>query len=99
MYTTLSRFDGVRRLRMTPLYSRRYIDQGARPRQSPEGFCMSALNNVMAKTAVVIALGVIATLLGACGEKPAGAAPGGAPGGAPPPAEVGVIVVAPKPVG
>jgi membrane fusion protein (multidrug efflux system) len=67
--------------------------------KSPEGFCMSAFNNVMAKTAVVIAAGVVVASLAACGQKPADGAPGGAPGGAPPPAEVGVIVVAPKAVG
>ena len=54
---------------------------------------MSALKYVMAKSAVVIAF----ALLAACGEKPA-AGPGG-PGAAPPPAEVGVIVVAPRAVG
>ena len=54
---------------------------------------MSALRDVMASSAVVIAV----SLLAACGQKAAdGAGPGG---GAPPPAEVGVITVAPQVVG
>jgi len=54
---------------------------------------MAALQNVVARTAVVAALGV---LLAACGQQ----APGGKPsaGGAPPPAEVGVVTVAPRAV-
>ena len=54
---------------------------------------MSALQNVVAKSAVLAALGVLA----ACGQQ----APGGTPpgGGAPPPAEVGVVTVAPRAVG
>ena len=54
---------------------------------------MSVLKNIMAGSAVVVA----ASLLAACGQKPAdGAGPGG---GAPPPAEVGVITVEPRAVG
>jgi membrane fusion protein (multidrug efflux system) len=54
---------------------------------------MSALNSLPARSAVVIAL----SMLAACGQK---AADGGGPGGAaPPPAEVGVITVAPQAVG
>ncbi len=57
---------------------------------------MFVLKSVLAPFAWVLAL----SLLGACGQKPAGAAAQGAgPGGAPPPAEVGVITVAPKAVG
>jgi len=54
---------------------------------------MAALQNVVARTAVVAALGV---LLAACGQQ----APGGtaAGGGGPPPAEVGVVTVAPRAV-
>jgi len=52
---------------------------------------MSALQNVVAKSAVVAVLGVLA----ACGQS--GGAPAG--GGAPPPAEVGVVTVAPSAVG
>ncbi len=52
---------------------------------------MSALPNVVAKSALIAVLGV----LGACGQQ-AGAQAGG---GAPPPAEVGVVVVAPRAVG
>ncbi len=55
---------------------------------------MSALKNVTAVSAVVLAV----SLLVACGQKPE-QGPGGAPGGAPPPAQVGVITVAPQPVG
>ena len=54
---------------------------------------MSALKNVMARSILAVAL----SMLAACGQKPA-AGPGG-PGGAPPPAEVGVITVAPQAVG
>jgi len=55
---------------------------------------MAALQNVVARTAVVAAIGV---LLAACGQQ----APGGKPpaGSAPPPAEVGVVTVAPRAVG
>jgi membrane fusion protein (multidrug efflux system) len=44
----------------------------------------------------------VSLLLAACGDKSqggGGATPGGAPGGAPPPAEVGVVTVAPQAVG
>ena len=55
---------------------------------------MAALQNVVAKSALVAALGVLA----ACGQQaPAGAPPGA--GGGPPPAEVGVVTVAPRAVG
>ena len=54
---------------------------------------MSALKNVVAKSAVVAAVGVLA----ACGQSSGGGAPAG--GGAPPPTEVGVITVAPQAVG
>jgi membrane fusion protein (multidrug efflux system) len=54
---------------------------------------MSALKNVVAKSAVVAAVGVLA----ACGQSSSGGAPAG--GGAPPPAEVGVVTVAPRAVG
>ena len=55
---------------------------------------MSALKNVSALAAVVIAV----ALLGACGRKPEQGA-GGQPGGGMPPPEVGVITVAPQAVG
>jgi len=54
---------------------------------------MSALQNVVAKSAVVAAIGVLA----ACGQQTQGGAPAG--GGGPPPAEVGVVTVAPRAVG
>jgi len=54
---------------------------------------MAALKNVVARSAVVAAIGVLA----ACGQQSGGTPPGG--GGAPPPAEVGVITVAPRAVG
>ena len=54
---------------------------------------MSALKNVVAKSAVVAAVGVLA----ACGQSSGGGAPAG--GGAPPPTEVGVVTVAPQAVG
>jgi len=54
---------------------------------------MSALKNVVAKSAVVAAVGVLA----ACGQSSGGGAPAG--GGAPPPTEVGVVTVAPQTVG
>jgi len=54
---------------------------------------MSALKNVVAKSAVVAVVGVLA----ACGQSSGGGAPAG--GGAPPPAEVGVVTVAPRAVG
>jgi membrane fusion protein (multidrug efflux system) len=66
---------------------------------------MSALKNVKAGsgslragrfTAIVVPALV---LLAACGQKDQAAAGGGAPGGGMPPAEVGVITVAPKAVG
>jgi len=53
---------------------------------------MAALKNVVARSAVVAAIGVLA----ACGQQSGGAPQGG---GAPPPAEVGVITVAPRAVG
>ena len=58
---------------------------------------MLVLKSLAVQSAVVGAL----LLLAACGQKPAeGAGPGpGAGGGAPPPAEVGVITVAPQAVG
>ena len=59
---------------------------------------MSALNNVVAGSAVLMA----AALLAACGPNAAdGAGPGPGKGGAgaPPPAEVGVVTVAPRAVG
>ena len=55
---------------------------------------MSALKNVSALAAVVIAV----ALLGACGRKPEQGT-GGQPGGGMPPPEVGVITVAPQAVG
>ncbi len=55
---------------------------------------MSALQNVRAVFVVVFAL----SLLAACGKKPE-QGPGGAPAGGMPPAEVGVITVAPQAVG
>ena len=51
---------------------------------------MSALKNVSAASAVVLAV----SMLAACGQKADQAG-----GGAPPPAEVGVITVAPRSVG
>jgi len=54
---------------------------------------MSALQNVVAKFAVVAALGALA----ACGQQAPANAPAG--GGGPPPAEVGVVTVAPRAVG
>jgi len=54
---------------------------------------MSALQNVVAKFAVVAALGALA----ACGQQSPANAPAG--GGGPPPAEVGVVTVAPRAVG
>ena len=54
---------------------------------------MAALQNVVARTAVVAALGV---LLAACGQQAPGGTPAG--GGGPPPAEVGVVTVAPRAV-
>ena len=58
---------------------------------------MSALKNVVARSAVAGAVVVTLSLLAACGQQAAqGAGPGG---GAPPPAEVGVVTVAPKAVG
>jgi len=57
---------------------------------------MSGLNDVMTRLAVVVA----AVLLVACGQKAAeGPGAGAGPGGAPPPAEVGVVTVAPQAVG
>ena len=58
---------------------------------------MSALQNVVAKSAVVAALGAVVFGLAACGQQSPGGTPPG--GGAPPPAEVGVVTVAPRPVG
>jgi membrane fusion protein (multidrug efflux system) len=51
------------------------------------------LKNILAGSAVVLAI----SLLAACGQKPDQA--GGAPGGGMPPAEVGVITVAPQAIG
>ena len=59
---------------------------------------MSALNNVVAGSAVLMA----AALLAACGPNAAdgaGPVPGKGGAGAPPPAEVGVVTVAPRAVG
>ena len=57
---------------------------------------MSGLNDVMTRCALVVAV----ALLVACGEKAAdGPGAGAGPGAAPPPAEVGVIKVAPQVVG
>jgi membrane fusion protein (multidrug efflux system) len=53
---------------------------------------MAALKSVLVVSVFVV------SMLSACGEKPAGAAGPGA-GGAPPPAEVGVVTVAPQAVG
>ena len=55
---------------------------------------MSALKNVTAVSAVVLAV----SLLAACGKSEP-AAGGGAPGGGMPPAEVGVVTVAPQAIG
>ena len=55
---------------------------------------MSALKNVAAAAAVVLAV----SWLAGCGQK-SGQGAGGAPGGGMPPAEVGVVTVAPKAVG
>ncbi|MDH5538186.1 MAG: efflux RND transporter periplasmic adaptor subunit, partial [Rhizobacter sp.] len=41
----------------------------------------------------------VAALLAACGPRPGAAGPGGAPGGGMPPAEVGVVTVAPQAIG
>jgi membrane fusion protein, multidrug efflux system len=57
---------------------------------------MSALKNVTARSAVVPAVLAVAMLV-ACGKKPEQA--GGPPGGGMPPAEVGVITVAPQAIG
>ena len=58
---------------------------------------MSALKNELARSAVAGVAVVALSLLAACGQQAAqGAGPGG---GAPPPAEVGVVTVAPKAVG
>ena len=58
---------------------------------------MSALKNGVARSAVAGAVVVALSLLAACGQK---AAEGAGPGrGAPPPAEVGVVTVAPRAVG
>ena len=54
---------------------------------------MSALQNVVARFAVVAALGVLA----ACGQQSPTNTPAG--GGGPPPAEVGVVTVSPRAVG
>ena len=54
---------------------------------------MAALQNVVARSAVLVALGTLV----ACGQQSPGGAPAG--GGAPPPAEVGVVTVAPSEVG
>ena len=58
---------------------------------------MSALKNELARSAVAGVAVVALSLLAACGQQAAqGSGPGG---GAPPPAEVGVVTVAPKAVG
>ena len=50
--------------------------------------------------ALGLGLALCALVLAGCGQKPAaGGAPGGPPGGAPPPAQVGVVTVAPREVG
>ena len=54
---------------------------------------MAALQDVVARSVVVSAIGVLA----ACGQQSPSATPPG--GGAPPPAEVGVVTVAPRAVG
>jgi membrane fusion protein (multidrug efflux system) len=57
---------------------------------------MSGLNDVMTRSTVVVAV----ALLVACGQKAAeGPGAGAGPGAAPPPAEVGVVTVAPQAVG
>jgi membrane fusion protein, multidrug efflux system len=58
---------------------------------------MSALKNVEARSVVASAIVLAVALLAACGKKPEQA--GGPPGGATPPAEVGVITVAPQAIG
>ena len=60
---------------------------------------MSALNKVVVRTKVWVAVFMAAALLSACGPKAADGAGPGAPGGSPPPAEVGVVTVAPRAVG
>ena len=58
---------------------------------------MSALKNELARSAVAGVAVVALSLLAACGQQAAqGSGPGG---GAPPPAEVGVVTVAPRAVG
>ncbi len=48
---------------------------------------------------LMVVVGLVVGLLAGCGQKPAaGGAPGGPPGGAPPPAQVGVVTVAPRAV-
>ena len=56
---------------------------------------MFALNRGVLRSAATVGLALVASLLAACGQQPAG----GAGGGAPPPAEVGVITAAPQAVG
>jgi len=58
---------------------------------------MSASNNVTARSAVATAVVLAVAALVACGQKPEQA--GGPPGGGMPPAEVGVITVAPQAIG
>jgi membrane fusion protein, multidrug efflux system len=62
---------------------------------------MSALKDVLAKTAIVAAFAAVVAVLAGCGQKPAegGAAAAAAAASGPPPAEVGVITVAPRAVG
>ncbi len=68
---------------------------------------MARWNTLLAKRPAqrvgqALALGLTLSLLAlaGCGQKPAaGGAPGGPPGGAPPPAQVGVVTVAPREVG
>jgi membrane fusion protein (multidrug efflux system) len=57
---------------------------------------MSALKNVKLASLTVVAIATLATLV-ACGQKDAAGA--GGPGGGMPPAEVGVVTVAPQAVG
>ena len=70
---------------------------------------MPALNGMLAgKARAVCSSGLwrvaciglpVAALLAACGPRPGAAGPGGAPGGGMPPAEVGVVTVAPQAIG
>jgi membrane fusion protein, multidrug efflux system len=64
---------------------------------SIEGFRMSALKSVASRSGAAFAVSLAVCLLSACGQKTEKAA--GPPGGGMPPAEVGVITVAPQSVG